>query len=84
MSAQRQRRWADVLQMLCKCFVFAGKVNVTIQLMRNEPWYFNGDILKSSLTTKSDKIVKTSGVKTGIAVGLGEKGIAVEDISNVV
>ena len=26
MLAQRQRRWSDVVQMLCKCFVFAGKV----------------------------------------------------------
>ena len=24
MLDQRQRRWADVVQMLCKCFVFAG------------------------------------------------------------
>ena len=24
MLDQRRRRWADVVQMLCKCFVFAG------------------------------------------------------------
>ena len=26
MLDQRQRRWADVVQMLYKCFVFAGRV----------------------------------------------------------
>ena len=26
MLDQRRRRWADVVQMLCRCFVFAGKV----------------------------------------------------------
>ena len=31
MLDQRRRRWADVVQMLCKCFVFAGTVLQTKQ-----------------------------------------------------
>ena len=29
MLDQRRRRWADVVQMLCKCFVFAGQLLIT-------------------------------------------------------
>ena len=33
MLAQRQRRWADVVQMFYKCFVFAGLTSGLIQIV---------------------------------------------------
>ena len=39
MLDQRRRRWADVVGMLYKCFVFAGHKNVTI-MFKNDDIYF--------------------------------------------
>ena len=41
-SAQRLRRWADVVQLLYKCFVFAG-LSVTWDLSKPEGWLYNGN-----------------------------------------
>ena len=35
MLDQRRRRWADVVQMLCKCFVFAGLTTADVAYSLN-------------------------------------------------
>ena len=41
MLGQSRRRWGDVVQMLCKCFVFAGIVNCEKFVLQNFlDWYF--------------------------------------------
>ena len=62
---QRRRRWADVVQMLYKCFVFAGMVlsatYYTLQALQYIMYVFTNQQLCLSTATHNLKVGKNVG-----------------------